>query len=192
MQLTIDISITRYFTAFAAIMICRNIAEHFFKPKVTGRDKPGPADKMTLLMFLLSYLISALAAGIFLLTDKNTALIPFLIGLVVIAAGFAGRIIALRKISSSYSQLMTPDKQAALITDGVYSRIRHPLYLFYAMEMLGLLLIRFNWISLAMLAVDLVNTVYRIRREEILLDQRYGSRYREYCRTTKRLIPFIF
>lgn len=190
--MTLKLYFSGYFAAYAGAIFCRNLAEHLVRPRGSLSEKPGQKDKATLLTFLLTYLLSAAATGIYILTDKKADQIPFLIGLAVMAAGFAGRITALRKISSSYSQLMIPNKEAALITDGVYSRIRHPLYLFYAMEMLGLLLIRFNWISLAMLAADLANTAYRIEREESLLNQRYGSRYGEYRKRTKRLIPFIY
>ena len=191
-ELTVNISITKYFIAFTAIIVCRNIIEIFIKPKNSGKSRYGTKDKITLLVFLLTYLVSALAAAIYLLTDKTINPIPFLAGMAILSAGYAGRIIALRKISSSYSQSMVPGNEDFLVTGGPYSLIRHPLYLCYALEMLGLLLIRFNWISLAMLAADLVNTVYRINREETLLTEKYGVRYEEYRKTTKRLIPFIF
>jgi len=192
LQLTIDISFTRYFIAFAAVMICRNAAEYYLRPRTAEKEKYSPQDKLTLLTFLLSYLISALAVGTYLLTDKSTNPLNFYSGIAIIMTGFTVRAAAMKKISSSYRQSMAPGSDAVLVTDGIYRMIRHPLYLFYAMEMLGLLLIRFNWISLAMLAADLVNTAYRINSEEAMLDKRYGSRYMEYRRNTKRLIPFIF
>lgn len=192
MELTVNISITKYIIAFTAIIVCRNIVEIFIKPKNSGNSRYDTKDKLTLLVFMLTYLLSALAVAIFLLTDKTVNPIPFWAGMAVLAAGYAGRVIALRKISSSYSQAMTPGNEAVLVTGGFYSKVRHPLYLFYALEMLGLLLIRFNWISLALLAADLVNTVYRINREETLLAKKYGIRYEEYRKRTKRLIPFIF
>jgi protein-S-isoprenylcysteine O-methyltransferase Ste14 len=192
LELAINISFTRYVIAFTAIMFGRNILEIFTKPKSSGKSRYDTKDKLTLLVFLLTYLASALAAAIYLLTDITINPVTFLAGTIIQAAGCAGRMIALRKISSSYSQSMIPGKDAVLVTDGFYSRIRHPLYSFYALEMLGILLIRFNWISLAMLAADLVNTAYRINREETLLTEKHGVRYEEYRKRTKRLIPFIF
>lgn len=185
MQVTIDISLTRYFNAFAAVMLCRNVAEYFIKSKAAEKEKYSPQDKLTLLTFLLSYLVSALAVGIYLLTDKNANPLFFYSGATVILGGFAGRIVAMRKISSSYRQSMTPSSDAVLVTDGIYRMMRHPLYLFYAVEMLGLLLVRLNWVSFIMLAVNLFNTAYRIRREEKLLSDKYGQQYQAYCRKFK-------
>lgn len=192
MELTVNISITKYFIAFTAILVCRNIVEIFIKPKNSGKSRYDTKDKLTLLAFFFFYFISSLAVGVFLLTARNIEPVPFFAGMIMVAAGYAGRIASLRRISSSYNQSMQPNPDAVLVTGGVYSLIRHPLYFFYALEMLGLLLIRFNWISLALLAADLVNTVYRINREETLLTEKYGVHYEEYSKRTKRLIPFIF
>jgi protein-S-isoprenylcysteine O-methyltransferase Ste14 len=34
--------------------------------------------------------------------------------------------------------------------------------------------------------------LYRIRVEERALTERFGDEYTEYCKKTKRLIPFIY
>ena len=185
MHLTTDISFTRYFIAFAAVMTSRNVVEYFIKPRTGKKEKYGPQDKLTLLTFLLSYLVSAAAVGVYLLTDKNTNPLSFYAGATVILVGFAGRAAAMRKISSSYRQSMTPGINAVLVTDGIYGMMRHPLYVFYALEMLGLFLVRLNWVSFFMLAVNLMNTAYRISKEEKLLSDKYGEQYKAYCRKYK-------
>jgi protein-S-isoprenylcysteine O-methyltransferase Ste14 len=178
--MSFHVSVTRYFIIFVLFMIARNVTEIWIKPG--KKEDYDIRDRFTLLVFLLSYLISATAICVLLLTESRTNYIAFFSGLTTVALGFWGRVVALKKISTNYRQSMAPGENAILVTDGIYGVLRHPLYTFYALEMLGLFLVRFNWISFSMLAINLLNTAYRIKYEERLLKQRYGEQYGEHLR----------
>jgi protein-S-isoprenylcysteine O-methyltransferase Ste14 len=80
---------------------------------------------------------------------------------------------------------------ATLVTRGPYRWIRHPMYTGSLMVMLALVLDAFTWwrglLWLALFAVLVMKLTY----EERLLTQRFPE-YADYCRRTKRLLPFLF
>jgi hypothetical protein len=71
-----------------------------------------------------------------------------------------------------------------LVTHGLYSKIRNPIYVFASMMILGLKLVLQKpvlWVALA--AVVAIQTV-RARREARVLEEAFGDSYREYRRKT--------
>jgi protein-S-isoprenylcysteine O-methyltransferase Ste14 len=72
----------------------------------------------------------------------------------------------------------------ALITTGLYSKIRHPVYFFGTIAYLGFI---FAWgkpvWALAFLAINGIQLL-RIRKEEAVLEQAYGEEYRRYKAST--------
>ena len=71
-----------------------------------------------------------------------------------------------------------------LVTHGIYSKIRNPIYVFGALVIAGFVLVIHRpagWIFvLAILAMQLV----RARREARVLEAAFGDAYREYCSKT--------
>ena len=79
----------------------------------------------------------------------------------------------------------------SLITNGVYSTVRHPMYTaFFCMSVSQTLLIP-NWIigPLGLIGFLVFYSV-RVEAEESLLHQHFGETYAAYCERTDRLIPF--
>jgi protein-S-isoprenylcysteine O-methyltransferase Ste14 len=71
-----------------------------------------------------------------------------------------------------------------LVTHGLYSKFRHPVYLFGSLSYFGALLALQIWpILIAWLAL-LPLQVLRARREDRVLRERFGERYEEYRRHT--------
>jgi len=66
-----------------------------------------------------------------------------------------------------------------LVTHGVYSKIRNPIYIFAGLGYLGLFIALGNWVALA-LFVLLYAYQIRVKREERLLEQVFGLEYRRY------------
>lgn len=71
-----------------------------------------------------------------------------------------------------------------LVTTGLYSRIRHPVYVFSSGMVLGLALyLKMPWIA-AILFVILPMQFFRARQEEKVLIQAFGEAYLAYRKTT--------
>ncbi len=75
-------------------------------------------------------------------------------------------------------------KATTLVTTGVYSRIRNPIYFFGALVVLGVVIWTERPWLLLFLAVLIPMQVVRSRKEEKVLTERFGAAYLEYKRKT--------
>ncbi|MEM9839354.1 MAG: protein-S-isoprenylcysteine O-methyltransferase [Pseudomonadota bacterium] len=77
-----------------------------------------------------------------------------------------------------------------LVTNGVYKRIRHPMYSSIWLGALAQPLLVQNWIAGA-LAIPAFGLMYLIRvpREEAMMRARFGDAYHDYMRQTGRVLP---
>jgi len=102
----------------------------------------------------------------------------WLCGLSIGAAGLVLWIVARRQLGESF----TPRAEAhQLVTSGLYSRFRHPIYVFGDLTYFGAFLALQNWgILAAWLVLAAVEQTVRARRENQVLEKRFGGAYREY------------
>jgi protein-S-isoprenylcysteine O-methyltransferase Ste14 len=79
-----------------------------------------------------------------------------------------------------------------LLTDGVYGRIRHPLYLGEITRNLGFTLVLMSLNGFVIVLVGSLFLHFRIEIEERMLVKEFGAEYEEYMKRTKKLIPYIY
>jgi len=84
-----------------------------------------------------------------------------------------------------------PKEKAELIQSGPYRFIRNPMYLSVLLFCAPIALEKGNIISLSLLLVLLVDLILKIEYEEELLKSKFSD-YRNYCKGSKKLIPFIY
>jgi len=99
------------------------------------------------------------------------------IGSALAVIGIAGVFTARYQLGRSFS--ITPQARK-LVTHGLYSRIRNPIYVFGCIAFAGVLLVwqlRRGWILL--LAVIVMQTL-RARKEARVLEAKFGDDYRRY------------
>lgn len=87
-------------------------------------------------------------------------------------------------------RLLIPD-EPALITDGVFGIIRHPLYLGRIALDFGIALACTSGWGAALMALSALGFLVRIQVEEAMLVEEFGDAYRAYQRNTKMLIPGV-
>jgi protein-S-isoprenylcysteine O-methyltransferase Ste14 len=98
-------------------------------------------------------------------------------GAVIALPSLALLVLARIELGSSFSVI---PKAQSLVTHGLYSRIRNPIYLFGALVVVGFLLYisrpRALWILVALIPLQ----IYRSRREEKVLEAKFGTEYQQY------------
>jgi protein-S-isoprenylcysteine O-methyltransferase Ste14 len=71
-------------------------------------------------------------------------------------------------------------KAQALVTQGLYSRIRNPIYVFGALTVAAVLLFVNRPLAISLLVVIIPLQIYRARQEEKILEAKFGEEYRQY------------
>ena len=101
------------------------------------------------------------------------------LGLAILA--FALWATARLQIGASFS---VQPKAKVLVTHGIYSRIRNPIYIFGMVWIVGLILaIGEPWLLLIVLVLAPMQVV-RAKREASVLEAKFGDQYRAYQRRT--------
>ena len=102
-------------------------------------------------------------------------------GLVLAGIGFSLLTAARIELGNSFS--VTPQARK-LVTGGIYSRIRHPIYVFSSIGLAGLSLYVHLPILLALLVPLVVMQLLRARAEDKLLHEHFGKAWEEYRKGT--------
>jgi protein-S-isoprenylcysteine O-methyltransferase Ste14 len=103
------------------------------------------------------------------------------IGLALGLIGLGGVILARYTLGRSFS---VAPKATELVTSGIYSRIRNPIYVSGIVFLVGLFLmlrLRYLWVLLPVVAI--MQTI-RARQEAHVLEVKFGDAYREYRKRT--------
>ena len=103
------------------------------------------------------------------------------IGTALVAVGISFIAIARYQLGRSFSVKAEAHK---LVTTGLYSKIRNPIYVFSIVMIAGMILILDRPVGWLVLAAAIVGQTIRARREARVLEAAFGDGYREYRRRT--------
>ena len=111
----------------------------------------------------------------------------------LVVIGGAIRLTAILTLKKFFTVRVTILSDHRLIQHGLYAQVRHPAYLGALIAFLGVGLGMCNWLSLPIVFLPIVAVfLYRIHVEERVLQQHFGQEYEDYCRSTKRLVPWFY
>ena len=114
-------------------------------------------------------------------------------GVALMTVGFALRTLAARTLGNFYSRTLRTNGGHKVVSEGLYSVVRHPGYLGMIALFCGACLTEANFVALILVPAIVVSAyIRRIVVEESMLSKELGRDYIDYMGTTKRLIPFIY
>ncbi len=132
-------------------------------------------------LFLAAQFVAMIAWLVLLAVWPGPWNLQRVVGGVLLTAGLVLVFIARLQLGMSFSVLPRARK---LVTHGLYSKIRNPIYVFGTMAIAGMLLILQRPKYWAGLAVLVLVQVVRARRESGVLEARFGEAYRAYRKQT--------
>jgi protein-S-isoprenylcysteine O-methyltransferase Ste14 len=148
-----------------------------FEPYNVAVTNPNP--KFALLFVLqIGAAIAILAAIVFLPTPWNWA---HWLGLAIAVPAMILLFVARYQLGRSFS--ITPQARE-LVSHGIYSKIRNPIYVFSAMLIFGFLLALQRPFLFFLLAIVIPVQIIRARQESKVLEEKFGDEYRRYKRST--------
>ena len=144
---------------------------------------------------MLQLLLMVLILGAGLLFGANWSGAPrfaaALAGVVMIVLGIG---LALPRHSRSRrvaQPAARPTDKAVLISDGIYRRLRHPIYAGIMLLGLGWALLTASVVALALALLLAVVLDLKARREEAWLTERFAA-YPTYAARTRRFVPGVY
>lgn len=115
-----------------------------------------------------------------------------IVGISLVSAGVSLRVTARLTLGRQFTHGLRIAEGHALVTEGIYRRVRHPAYAGALLVYFGTPLIFGSTVGLLIMFPPLaVLILYRIRVEERMLAGHFGQSYQEYQRTSWKLIPFL-
>jgi protein-S-isoprenylcysteine O-methyltransferase Ste14 len=158
---------------------------HAGREDLTGEHRLGDTIQLILLIIFLSvWILDSFVLGF---TTFLAESVPWFIRLP------AGIILLIGTFFLERSGLRTvfgkPQETPHVITGGVFSVVRHPIYLGAILGYAGMICLTLSLASAALFVVIVAFYRYISRYEEKLLIQRFGDEYREYMRKVPMLFP---
>jgi len=95
-----------------------------------------------------------------------------------------------RALGTNFSGTLHLRAEHTLVVQGPYRWVRHPMYSVIALTYLGYFLASANWLLGVLWASALAFLLrFRVGKEEAVMIERFGDRYRIYMRSTGRFFP---
>ena len=89
-------------------------------------------------------------------------------------------------------ELQGGNREQQLMTDGIRSRVRHPVYLAHLCEMLAWSIATGLAVCGALTAFAVATGAVMIRMEDAELEKRFGEAYRAYRKSVSAMLPRVF
>lgn len=112
-------------------------------------------------------------------------------GVALIVAGYTGTLWCYVAMGNTWRIGISRTEETTLVTQGPYSTVRHPIYLFQIVMLAGAALVLPTILSLAIPVFHIICVLIKASDEEAYLLSVHGDTYRDYLSNTGRLFPKI-
>jgi protein-S-isoprenylcysteine O-methyltransferase Ste14 len=180
------------------IVMLANMSLWLFQPAVSAKETTENKSKdhysviLILAMSVLSTIIPIVDWAYF-SNPYESNLTVTIAGFVILWFGVVLRNYSIKILGKHFTPTIQLQEDHSLITTGPYSFIRHPSYLGALMAIAGIAIFLNSLIGTICACICMmIAYVVRINAEEKALQSLFGSRYSEYKKRTKKLIPFLW
>lgn len=185
---------TLFFTISSQLIRTRFQQRYRVSHSTKTEVRKAGREKVLYFFVLLAFLVPELL-WLFDLLDAGSFDLAHLWRILGIGIGFGALLLFFlthKQLGDNWSGTLELRENHELVTAGVYSLVRHPMYSVFLLNVLSKTLITANWIvgGVGFLAV-LVMCIIRIPDEEKMMLDQFGETYRAYMKKTKRLIPYL-
>jgi protein-S-isoprenylcysteine O-methyltransferase Ste14 len=156
--------------------------------------KPMPGSRSQFVVFVAGFLLYCLPLSSIPILGQRLApqfAAVEILGAVMCAFGIGFAIWSRRVLAESWSPVVALRDCHALVQNGPYAIIRHPIYFGFIMAAVGMILV-LGEVRALVLLFDIGVFFRRMKPEEEILRATYPDDYPEYERRVKRLLPCIW
>jgi protein-S-isoprenylcysteine O-methyltransferase Ste14 len=170
-----------------------------------SRSRTGTKQDRSTLGVIWIVIMASITAGVFVARstslragDLSVFALPYgdifaYVGVVLFVAGLLLRWWAIITLGRFFTVDVTIEKDHELVERGPFRLVRHPSYTGVLLAFVGFALTLRNWAALLIVLVPIFAAfIHRMNVEEEALSRALGSRYADYMRRTKRLVPFVY
>jgi protein-S-isoprenylcysteine O-methyltransferase len=163
-----------------------------------SRSRTGARQDRSTLRVIWVVIMASVAAGIYVAQHWLAAALPHgrmfaVAGVVLFVAGLLLRWWAIITLGRFFTVDVTIEKDHDLVERGPFRVVRHPSYAGVLLAFVGFALSLRNWAALIIMLLPIFAAfIHRMNVEEEALSHALGSRYADYMRRTKRLVPFVY
>jgi protein-S-isoprenylcysteine O-methyltransferase Ste14 len=134
-----------------------------------------------------------IATPILAFADYSLHPVPFMAGILCLALGLWLFHRSHADLGTNWSITLEVRESHQLVTQGIYHRVRHPMYLALLLYSSGQVLVLPNWLAgpSYLVAFGLLFAL-RVGPEERMMLEEFGKDYEAYMARTKRLVPGVW
>src|SRR5262249_27246087 len=111
------------------------------------------------------------------------------LGLALVIGGYARTLWTYAVMGSAWGIGIKPDAKTNLVTTGPFRFVRHPIYVFQILMLIGVFFLLPTILSLGILIVHFTCVLFKSADEEAHLLAAFGDDYRKYRSHTGKLFP---
>jgi protein-S-isoprenylcysteine O-methyltransferase len=163
-----------------------------------SRSRTGTKQDRSTLGVIWIVIMGSVTAGVFVAMNWPAARLSHgrmfaLVGVFLFVAGLVLRWWAIITLGRFFTVDVTIEKDHELVERGPFRLVRHPSYTGVLLAFVGFALTLRNWAALLIILLPIFAAfIRRMNVEEDALSRALGSRYADYMRRTKRLVPFVY
>ncbi|MCL2484644.1 MAG: isoprenylcysteine carboxylmethyltransferase family protein [Endomicrobia bacterium] len=192
MNMSVLVSVVFFLLLFAGrtLMLMRNGVKVFVFDK--GENKTFAEKYLVIFaipmiaLFVLKVVFSSLNIKLFLVSPFFNNKYIALFGIILCFVSIIIFLFALIDFGSAWRIGVDKQNSHRLVTRGIFSCSRNPVFVSMGAYVTGIFLIFPNWIFLAFLILAYIGLHLQVLNEEKFLKEKFGSEYKNYCLAVRR------